>query len=272
MIELTGENLEESSYGIIDGHVHLHYPSRDIELSQEIARDMGRESIYKEDPRIDIEGMKEILKRKGVEKVFGIFLERDLDYIDPFLNDEFIAPGLYLLSGEYDMETLEEQRENFQFAKVYPNIYAPFFEEVKEVVDDCVDTGYDKIQIHTESITPDLLDLVEDYAGGNDINFYLVHGIDAFNSYLSDEVSSSDLKKLEDNLFLGTSPSSQIIMGPIQNVQEEGLEDLVVFESDATLFDFHNGLGIFNANLERADVIPDSRKKILNDNAERFIQ
>lgn len=216
--------------------------------------------------------MKESLRRRNVEKVFGIFLERDLGYIEPFLDDEFIAPGLYLLSGEYDIETLEEQRENFQFVKVYPNIYAPFFEEVKEVVEDCVNAGYDKIQIHTESITPELLDLVEDYAGSDDINFYLVHGMDAFNYYWSDEVSSSDLKKLGDNLFLGTSPSGKTIIGPIQNVQEDGLEDLVVFESDVSLFDFHNGLGMFNANLERADVIPDSRKKILHDNAEDFIQ
>ena len=263
-------NLKERKHGIIDGHVHLHYKPREEGLIEILKEDEN--SIYEEDPSKGIEKTKRALKNKYVEKVLGIFVEKDLEYIEPYLDDEFISPGFYVLIGDYDIKTLKEQREKFDFAKINNGVpFTPWDYGIEEAVEDCVVAGFDKIQIHTQEIKPGLLDLVEDYAGSEDVNFYFVHGIDALKVTEEAEVSSSDVKKLEGNLFLGSSTSGTITYGDIRGIGSEGLQDMTVFESDVTLHGILNNFSMFDANVRRAD-IGKFRKKIFHDNVERFLE
>lgn len=261
---------------INDGHFHLHYgyPVPDEKVLGQLQR------------------VKKIREQNGLDKIAGIVTFENVGIIKEIReNHSYIYPGIYVMLERYKnkevlpkefsvpsyrYETEEKQlrdfKDNFNFVKINHWLGSSFSwsEMLKQVLDDSISLGIKKFQIHTESLYNEGLDMMKEYVREHDAIFYLAHGINSVYGY-SSKVSMDKLKELEGNLLLGTSSHTPTIRIPNDNVRkalDDGLENLVAFESD---FILHYDDGWYPATIQSVVESVGNSDKILYENLKTFL-
>lgn len=203
----------------IDGHVHFHYPTY----------------LPNRDLVSDINRIINIGKENEIEEFLGIFRKEDLNKTEPFLKNKIIHPGIYVRFEE-DEKPLKEVVDKFDFAKLHPErSFFHIIEYLDRKIEECTEAGFEKVQIHTDEISHKFLNLIEKYVDERDMNIYLVHGAGALYG-LGKPTPNQDkiekLKRLKDNVFLGTStPGKSFMSGYLENPVKE-FKNQLVYESD----------------------------------------
>ncbi len=243
-----------------DGHFHLHYPSS--RPSDVILRGLRKVDELKE--KYNLDGIVGILTRENIP----LLKEIQEKY-------NYIYPGLYVLVEDFNDEVLKEVK-GFKFLKLQNWLSAPLLlpEKLEEIFNKAISEGIRKFQIHTSMLNQNQLDLLKRYILEEDAIFYLVHGLYAIYDPFS-KVNKGELRRLEGNLFLGTSPFSGII-AEIPNERlnyalSDGLENLVVFESDFTLKHLDINPASYGSTIESVVKSIGWNDKILHENLEKFL-
>ncbi len=251
---------------ITDSHVHFHYEV-----------DFPDERIES-----DMRHFEKIRRRYIVRKVGGIFLPNNME-VAKRLGDKSIYRGIYI-SGLDEADILKKAYEDFEFVKIHDALFSPecFIDEyLRKVVDKGAEAGFEKFQIHTESIQKPLLDMVESCIKKNgDMKLYLVHGANSlYNKSFFDVDKHSEavakIRNMENNLLLGTSSSSGGFMIPNENIRnavKDGLESQIVFESGFTLgISIHNP-DFYKSCIENVAGSVGYNKKIFEENSRIFFE
>jgi len=210
---------------INDGHFHMHY------FAPNLVPGISKDFSYP----YDMERIRKIKDQYKIDNIVGIFIPPNLNIVKKVLDENpYIHPGIYISPEDRSVERLEKLKDPFEFIKIH-NYW--FFKTVEEIVSNSTSLGFKKFQIHTNEISDKMLDMIREYVRKHDSIFYLVHGVDAVYRYDS-KVNVNELKKLEGNLLLGTSPPNSLIEIPNVNIKraiDANLENIVVFESDFAL-------------------------------------
>ncbi len=210
---------------IIDGHFHLHYtiPTKN-------------ESIIKAMKK----RVKKIKENHSLERILGVIPTENSKIVDIIRKEHsYISPGIYILVENYNSNLLEKIKK-FDFIKINNWLGSPFLlpEKLEELFLDSISNKIKKFQIHTSKLDEERLGLIKKYIQEYDAFFYLTHGVYASYHY-SSKTNLNELKRLEGNLLLGTSPFwgtiAEIPNESLIKAIKDGLENLIVFESDFVL-------------------------------------
>lgn len=256
---------------IIDGHAHLHYG---IKVSDEEIK----------------EGLNEFQKvreKYSVEKIAGIFRQENVEVVKE-LEDNSIYPGVYV--GDLnDLENLKKSYEDFEFVKIHDWLTSPdshFSKDyLEKVIDESKKLGFKKFQIHTENIKKSFIDMIKDYIEKDkDLVFYLVHGVNSLYGYnLFPEVNSQhdyktvkEMKRLENNVLLGTFPSSGYTLTypntGLQSAVKDGLKNLISFDSDFVLGIVKHNPDFYKSCIGNVTKSVGYNKKIFEENSKIFFE
>ncbi|MCW1300938.1 MAG: hypothetical protein QXX71_00460 [Candidatus Nanoarchaeia archaeon] len=180
----------------------------------------------------DLKRVGGIRKRYNIDKIVGIFIPPNLPLVKAILEKApYIYPGIYLTPRE-NIGKLKKISK-FQFVKIGADDIHPYMKKVN-LIEDALSQNFKKIQIHGHYFTKEFLEILSRYIREYDALIYVAHGVDALYNYLT-EINARQLRRLEGNLLLGTSPSNFLFYIPNEKVakaMEDGLENMVVFESD----------------------------------------
>jgi len=240
---------------IIDGHFHLHYFQ--LTSNSEILRQLRK--------------IKKLKERYSLDTILSIIPVENYRIIDKLKDYDFLYPGVYILIEDYD-ESLIEKAKKFSFIKINNWLSEPFLlvENLEKLFQDSISIGKKKFQIHTTDINEKKLNLIERYIKEDDAKFYIPHGV--YTLYTS-KISTSRLKKLEGNLFLGTSPSwgaiAEIPNYALIKAMENGLENMITFESDFTL---NYGIEEYKYTIESVRRSIGENEKIFHENVKLFLE
>ena len=241
----------------IDGHFHLHYLNK-----------TQNKKIVKQLYRIE-----KIKEKNSLEKILVVVPVENSGIIDTIKNYGYLCPGLYIFIEDYNQELIKEIKR-FNFVKIQHWLgisYLPT-QKLENLFLDSISIGKKKFQIHTTFINEKNLELIEKYIKDYDAKIYLVHGIYALYSSTSN-ITLDKLKKLEGNLFLGTSSFwGSIVEIPnykLTKAVKDSLENMIVFESDFIL-DYEDKF--YDHAVESIRKSVGENEKIFHENIKQFLE
>lgn len=244
---------------IIDGHVHMHY--RRVSSDERIKEGLNK--------------FKKLREKYVVKKVAGIFQPENTNVVRE-LEDKTIYPGIYVKDLK-DIETLRNARDYFEFVKIHHWFASPDSEflrdYLKKVIDESRELGFKKFQMHTEQIGKSFADMLREYIRNDkDMVFYLVHGVDSI-EFGSEVVK--EIKEMENNVLLGTFPSSYPLIYPNRSLQcavKSGMENMISFDSDFILDTLEDNLDFYRSCIEYVTESIGYNRKIFEENSKIFFE
>jgi len=220
--------------------------------------------------------VKKLKEEYNLEKIVGVLLPKNIGSLMKIKEEHrYIYPGLYVFVEDFDEELLRKAR-GFEFIKVQNWLGITLsHERIGELLDKSISIGIKKFQIHTEKISKNELSMLEKYVKESDAIFYLTHGIYAIYSYFSN-LDRRKLRKLEGNLLLGTSPHFGIV-AEIPNYKlsraiSDGLENMIVFESDFTLQHLDALRNSYKSTIQSVTESIGENEKVLYENLKVFLK